>query len=81
MQTLIREQGQYRWPKELRPEACEHVVVWVVDMSSGRVIRGACATCAATGLHRPDVPPAARIADAAGRLSEMKMEVSHAAHR
>lgn len=75
MQTLVREDGRNLDPEDLRPKACKHTAVWVVNMSSARVIRGQCPTCAATGVHRTDGPVVARIA-AATRLTEMRTEPS-----
>ena len=80
MQTLVREDGRNLDPEDLRPKACKHTVVWVVNMNSARVIRGQCPTCAATGAHRAEIPPAVRSADRGARLPEAKMEASHAAH-
>ena len=81
MQTLVREDGRNLDPEDLRPEACKHTVVWVVNTSSARVIRGQFPTCAATGVHpsggpdrgSPCCPPVTR-------LTEMRAEASRAAH-
>lgn len=73
MQTLVREDGRTLDPEDLRPKACKHTVVWVVNMSSARVIRVQCPTCAATGAHRTEGPPMPRFAvPGATRLTEMK---------
>ena len=74
MQTLVREDGRTLDPEDLRPKACKHTAVWVVNMNSARVIRGQCPTCAATGAHRTEVPHAARIAAATTRSTEMRVE-------
>lgn len=75
MQTMVREDGRNLDPEDLRPKACKHTVVWVVNMNSARVIRGQCPTCAATGAHRTEGPPVPRLAaPVATRLTEMKAE-------
>lgn len=81
MQTLVRDDGRNFDPEDLRPEACKHTVVWVVDMGSARVMRGACATCAAASANRAAIPPVACNADRGAMFAEATMELSHAPHR